>query len=366
MDATRRSLLAAVGGLTVAGCAAPAFDGSTADEPSADDTDGANGSDFDPVPRSETTNAYEAVYESVAPSVVRLRIATDAAAGSGSGFVVDDGIVATNDHVVAGADPDVQFRDGEWRLGEVLGRDPYSDLAVVSVSGPPAYAEPLSFVGSPPPIGTEVLAIGSPFDLGGSASRGIISGRDRTLPSPTGFSIADAVQTDAALNPGNSGGPLATLDGRVAGVVTATRGENVGFAVSAALASRVLPALIETGRYEHPYLGISSTDVTPAIAEANGLELADSRGVFVVDVDRSGPAGDALTGASDTESVAGEPVPVGGDLIVALDGAEIRTQTDLARYLALETSPGDTLDVAVIRDGAERTETVTLGARPAA
>lgn len=356
MDFTRRRLLGALGAAAatgVAGCNAPA----SSDESTPADRE-------DPVGTAAETR-FASVYEEVAPSVVRVRVyGPNGPTGQGSGWVYDaDGHVVTNQHVVSRAESvRVQFREGEWFEAETVGGDAYSDLAVLAPTTVPDYAEPLSLVDEEPPIGTEVLAIGSPFGLGGSASAGIISGVDRSLPSVNNYTIADGVQTDAALNPGNSGGPLVTLEGDVVGVVTQARGDNVGFAISAALLSRVVPSLIDTGDYDHPLLGVLVRGVTPLLAKANDLE--EAAGVYVDDVMPDGPARDVLEGSDGETEVEGLTLPTGGDVIVALDDATVETMSDLSVYLALETSPGDEIAVTVIRDGSRETVDLTLGTRP--
>ncbi|MFB6218505.1 MAG: S1C family serine protease [Halobacteriaceae archaeon] len=312
---------------------------------------------------TDSPGPYARVYRRTVDSVVLVRTRSVGGGGSGSGFVYRDGVVVTNDHVVDGAAAvEVRFNRGEWRDAEVVGTDAYSDLAALRVDAPD-YADPLSFVETDPPIGTEVVAIGNPFGLDRSVSAGIVSGVDRAIPAPTGgFRVPDAVQTDAAVNPGNSGGPLVALDGEVVGVISAAGAENIAFAVSAALARRVLPALVETGAYDHAYMGLRLRTVTPAIAAANGL--AEPRGVLVTAVLRDGPSDGAIEPAQDTDFVDGVRVPVGGDVVVAIDGRAVGSVSDVFSYLALETSPGDTVEVGLVRDGERRTVDVTLGERP--
>jgi len=320
---------------------------------------------------------YDEVYDAVAPSVARVRTyvesrdtvfgpAEGGPAGQGSGFLYDDDHLITNDHVIG--DPDtirVQAADETWLEAEVVGRDPYSDLAVVELDGE-LPGDPLPVATDLPAIGTEVLVVGAPLGLEGSATQGILGGRNRTIPASSTarerFSIADAIQTDAALNPGNSGGPIVTLDGTVIGVATATRGENLGFGVSARLVNEVVPRLIETGSYEHSYLGVSVLAVDPLLAAGN--DLSEARGVYVVEVTDGGPADGVLRGADGETTVEGATVPTGGDTVVALDDAPIAESADLSQYLALETRPGDTVAITVARDGDEETLDVTLGARP--
>ena len=346
VEPTRRRLLAATAGAVagLAGCSA-----GRRDSP-------------DPVerttPSGDRSSAYTEVYEATIDSIAFV----GGTAGSGSGFV-HDGYVVTNQHVVGDVETmDVRFEDGTWREAGVVATDVYADLAVLSTDAP-GDAAPLQFVETIPPVGTEVVAIGSPFGLESSVSTGIISGKDRALRSPSGFSIPNTVQTDAGLDPGNSGGPLLTLDGAVTGISVAGAGTSVGFAVSPLLARRVLPELIETGSYEHPFLGISLRPVGPAIAGANDLE--DARGVIVVEVLEAGPDDQTLRGSDDETTVDGRAVPVGGDVIVELAGNEIRSDADLGTTLALELSPGDRAAATVIRDGERREITVPIGVRPA-
>jgi len=371
---TRRRLLGAVGTAMaggVAGCtnrerigASTSEDGSVPanDEPTL--TEG--GSSAGDTPTSDPSR-YTRVYQDTVDSVVLIRAFTAFGAGSGSGFAYrSDGLIVTNQHVVEGATKlEVRYSQGDWRTAEMVGTDYYSDLAVLRVEDPPGYVDPLPLVGTEPPIGTEIVAIGNPFGLEKSMSAGIITGTNRSIEVNNqrqgGFSIPDAIQTDAALNPGNSGGPLLTLDGRVIGVVRSGGGDNVGFGISAALTRRVADALIGDGEYEHSYMGVSLTSVSPTIAEANDLE--EVRGVMIVQVLDGGPSEGVLEG-SRSEEVDGVPVPVGGDIIVAMEGARIDTRNELSTFLALETAPGDTISVTVIRDGERQGVDLTLGDRP--
>jgi S1-C subfamily serine protease len=365
---SRREILALAAGAAagLAGCSTQSTDDPTPDttrtsSPTAADSDATDTGTATQADRSP----YERVYAETIPSVVLIRVYDDSGpVGQGSGFVHPDGShVVTNQHVVEGGETvRVRFHDGTWAPGEIRGTDVYSDLAVLTVETP-STATPLELVDEPADIGTQVVALGAPFSLGGSVSAGIVSGVDRSLPSQTGFSISDAVQTDAAVNPGNSGGPLVTLDGRVAAVINSGQGENVNFGISAALTRRVVPALVEDGSYAHPFMGIRLTEVTPAIAEGNGLDAA--RGILVIDALPDGPAEGVLRASEGGTTALGQSVPTGGDVIIALDDTQIRTEADLASYLATQTSPGDTIDVRIIRDGTERTVSFELGTRPA-
>ena len=375
MKRTRRELLAAGAAVAAtAGCLAPTGD---AGRVGVDET-----AEFEPPERTEPARIdadadYVDVYETVSPSVARVQTYVEdrsesifgdegGAAGQGSGFRIGEDYLVTNDHVLA--DPDtvrVQASDGTWTDAAVVGRDPYSDLAVVETDGS-LPGGPLPLAAEIPPTGSEVLVIGSPLGLEGTATQGIVSGRRRTIPATVTaagrFSIADAVQTDAALNPGNSGGPIVTLDGNVIGVATATQGENVGFGVSARLVREVVPELVETGSYDHSFMGVSVLEVEPLLAEAN--DLPEARGVYVAEVSEDGPSAGVLHGADGETTVEGATVPTGGDAIVAFDDTPIPTNEALSQFLALETRPGDVIDVTVWRDGDAETVELELGSRP--
>lgn len=303
-------------------------------------------------------SVYTDVYRETIPSVVLITTGQ----GQGTGFLYDDNHIVTNAHVVGRASSTkVRFDDGRWTSATVEGTDLHSDLAVLSVDTVPESATPLSFVQTQPVIGQEVIAIGNPYNLDGSVTSGIISGLNRLIPSPAGYQIPDAIQTDAAVNPGNSGGPLMSLDNRVLGVVNSKRGDNIAFGISGALTQRVVSALIETGEYEHAYMGVSLDTVTPAIADANDMDRP--RGLLVVQTVRGGPAAGVFE-QSEIETVGGQRVPVGGDVILEVDGTQIESMEDLASYLALQTSPGETIQVTVLRDGTETTVALQLAARP--
>ena len=327
---------------------------------------------------------YEHLYRDVLPSVVSIYVSTPrrpAVGGAGSGFVSDEaGHVITNQHVVGDTDQvEVRFSRGDWRVADVVGRDAYTDLAVVRVEDLPAYAQPLDLAEENPAPGRPVAALGNPLGLDGSITAGIVSGSNRSMATEAGFAIPDVVQTDAAINPGNSGGPLVALsngdggdvadDGsteggelpgyEVVGVNRAKQGDNIGFAVSAEMVARVVPALVEEGEFHHSYLRIRTMDVTPTLAAANDLE--QPRGVLVVDVHPSVPH---LYGCGEERRVRGRAVPVGGDVIVGIDGKELRSHEELMRHLIAETSPGESVALDVLRDGWSHTVEVTLAERP--
>ena len=306
------------------------------------------------------SDAFVELYDEIVGSVVAIQVP---GGGLGSGFVYDGNYIVTNYHVVTDADTvEVQYARGESATGQVVGTDPESDLAVVRVAERPDYAEPLALHTEVPEIGTPVAVVGSPYGLQGSMTNGIVSGVDRLVPSPNAdFQIPNTIQTDAPANPGNSGGPLVNLDREVLGVVNSGGGDNIAFAISAALVERVVSAIIETGEYDHPFIGVSLTDVTPTVAEAN--DLGRPRGLLVTSVAEGAPAADVLRGSTDTTRVDDFRVPVGGDVILSVGGRKVDSPSELLSYLELNASPGETVQFTILRDGRKRTVSVELVAR---
>ncbi len=371
---SRRRLLAAAGATvaaSLAGCsgnpvlgdarttgtASPAADSTGTSAPDGPSTAAGSAApdQQDPADQSVYTRVYRETIDSV------VLVSTDA--GQGSGFVYGSNHVVTNAHVVGRSNRvEIRFSDGEWRAGRVVGRDVYSDLAAIRVGQVPPAATPLRLNDRTPPVGTEVVVIGNPYGLDGSLTAGVVSGVNRSIPSPAGYSIPDAIQTDAAVNPGNSGGPIVALDGDVVAVINSGGGDNVAFGISAALTRRVVADLVSDGEFDHSYMGITLREVSPAVASAN--DLGDARGVLVVSVQNGGPSDGTLRPSTESTVVDGSRVPVGGDVILAMGGTEIRTAEDLGSYLALHTSPGDTVRVRVLRDGTPETVRLTLGERP--
>lgn len=301
---------------------------------------------------SGAESVYTRVYRETIGSVVSIRVPSSGgrSGGQGSGFVYDPTHLVTNAHVVGGASRvEVQFDRGGSRVGQVVGRDLRADLAVVSVSNRPEYAEPLELVGEELAVGTRVAAIGSPYGLDGTITAGIVSAVDRFIPSPQGQGarIPNGIQTDAPVNPGNSGGPLVNLEGTVVGVINSGGGENIAFAISAPYVRKVVSALISEGEYEHPYMGVALRPVTQRLARAEGL--ANTRGLFVEEVLSGTPADGTLER---------------GDVLLAVGGQPTESREALSSYLELETSPGDTVRLTIRRDGARRQVDLTLGARP--
>jgi 2-alkenal reductase len=322
------------------------------------------------------------LYEQVNPGIVSIQVLAESGSGLGSGFVFDkQGHVITNLHVVEGAkDLEVDFTSGLKVRGEVVGEDSDSDIAVIKVNAPAEALFPLQMGDSDQlKVGQTVVAIGNPFGLTGTMTTGIVSARGRTLESlrvtPEGrsFSAGGLIQTDAAINPGNSGGPLLDLKGRVIGINRAIRTSNsttegepsnsgVGFAVPVNIVKRVVPVLIEKGSYDYPYLGISSREEI-SLMEQEALDLPQSSGAYVLEVVSGGPADQAgLVGATRQTSIAG--LPGGGDLIIAIDGRPVRVFGDMLTYLMENKSPGDTVQLTILRDNQQKEVTLTLGKRP--
>jgi S1-C subfamily serine protease len=318
---------------------------------------------------------YNEIYRSTEPSVVKITVyhSTDQGLtpyGEGSGFVYDEkGSIVTNAHVVSEADEiEVTFLDGERMKASLTGIDVYSDLAVIKVSSGKDL-KPLKLGDSSQLyVGERVLAIGNPYGLGGTMTEGIVSQTGRSLRAPGGYLIVGVVQTDAAINPGNSGGPLLNLQGEVIGVNTAIAsltGEfsGVGFAIPSNLVKRVATSLIEKGVYVHPWLGVQGLDVTADIAEAIGLK--EPRGFLVTEVLPGSPAEKAgLKGGGEVQTIGGVKIPIGGDVIIGVDGKPIRGLEDILLYVEYNKSPGDVVSLTIMRNGSQITVRVTLGERP--
>ena len=302
----------------------------------------------------------------------------------GSGFIYDNiGHIITNYHVVAGSNPDdisITFIDGTVYRARVVGADQYSDLAVLRVQDdiPADKLIPLPLANSSGLlVGQEVVAIGNPFGLSGSMTEGIVSGLNRLIPvyqdpfsdvTAPAFSIPDVIQTDAAINPGNSGGPLLNMQGEVVGINSAifsTTGgfAGVGFSVPSNTIAKVAPVLIERGFFQHPWLGVSGIDMTPEIAEAIGL--GEPRGFLVIDAEPGGPADSAGVEGGDTPmQLNGNEIPIGGDVVLAINDRDVRKIDDVLGYLQQATQVGETVTLTVWRDGQIIEIDVILGARP--
>jgi len=327
-------------------------------------------------------DALITLYERVAPGVVTIRVLTDLGDGLGSGFVIDDqGHIVTNYHVVEGVtDLEVDFQSGYKVRGEVVATDIDSDLAVLKVNAPADQLHPLVFGDSNQvKVGQTVIAIGNPFGLDGTMTVGIVSSMGRTLESfrqsSSGayFPAGGIIQTDAAINPGNSGGPLLNLQGEVIGVNRAIETTNftptgeptnsgIGFAISSNIIQRVVPHLIADGKYDYPYLGISSSEDI-SLLQAEALGLPQTTGVYVHVVMPGSPAAEAgLRGGTQFTDIAG--LSAGGDLLIAIDGQELQTFSDMLNYLFANKSPGDKVVFTVLRDDETLEVELTLDKRP--
>ena len=279
--------------------------------------------------------------------------------GMGSGFVYDNlGHIITNAHVVDGADKaTVTFLDGSQYNAEIIGEDKFTDIAVIKVSEKPRLLHPLEIGDSSLlQVGEQVAAIGNPFGLSGSMTSGIVSQIGRLIAAQdSGFSIPDVIQTDAAINPGNSGGPLLNMKGQVIGINTAIQsmsGEfiGIGFAVPSNTVSKIVPTLIEEGKYPHPWIGISGKDIDPDLARV--LDLKQAKGFLVITVVDGSPADKAgLKGMSQTQIIDGEEYPADGDVIISVDDKEVRKISDILIHLQREKSVGDEMILGVLRDG---------------
>jgi len=291
----------------------------------------------------------------------------------GSGFVYNFSgqiVVITNHHVVQSViNLTITFINGDGYAATVLGSDPYADLAVLSVNAPSYEFKPLEIVSSSTlKVGDIVVAVGNPYGLAGSMSIGIVSALGRTITEEQtrGYPIANIIQTTAPLNPGNSGGPLLNLQGQVVGVTTAivSNSQGVGFAIPSNTIIREISSLVTIGSYnKHPWLGAAGVDMTYEIAKAMGVNV--TYGWLITQVVSGGPAATAgLRGATKQVLIAGQYVPVGGDIIIAINGTKITNGDALSTYLEENTVPGQTIEVTVIRSDQKLTVTVTLGSRP--
>lgn len=316
------------------------------------------------------------IFEKSEPGVVRVNVQrTDesgkATNGVGSGFVFDKkGDVITNAHVIKDSKKVVvTFLDGRSYNAEIIGFDEYTDIGVIKVNADLSMLHPLSIGDSSNlKVGESIAAIGNPFGLSGSMTSGIVSQLGRLLPSESGYSIPDVIQTDAAINPGNSGGPLLNMRGEIVGINTAIQsatGEftGVGFAVPSQTIAKIVPNLIENGKYHHPWLGISGRDIDPDLAKV--LKLNDTVGFLVITVIKDGPAAKAgLLGSDKTIKVDGIDYQIGGDIILSVDGKQVRKIDDILIHLQRAKTVGDEIVLEILRDGRTTKTTITLEERP--
>lgn len=329
------------------------------------------------------------LFASASKSVVQVTI-IDPQSGSqqgiGSGFVYDSaGHIVTNNHVVAfnlgNNEYIVTFLNGNAYEASLVGNDPFSDLAVLKILNPKETdVHPLTLSTTLPLVGDTAVAIGNPFGLSGSLTVGVISAVGRLLPTSGGqdsqfmgsaassFDIPDVIQTDAAINPGNSGGPLLNMKNEVIGINSAiysNTGSNagIGFAIPSSTIKKVVQSIITTGEYQHPYLGVTGVDITPQLAKIFGL--IDAKGFLVTDITPGSPASRAgfHTGGV-TYDQQGQITNSYGDIIIKIDGNDVRKIDDILTYLEREKKANDSVTLTVIRDNQLTDISIVLGARP--
>jgi 2-alkenal reductase len=317
---------------------------------------------------------FVAVYQAVNPGVVTILTSNSL----GSGWVYSsDGYIVTNAHVVGTETKvEVDFPTGTKVWGNVVGTDQHSDLAVIKISVSSDQLHPLTLGDSDTlKVGQIVAAIGDPELLLGTMTTGIVSAVGRSQPSDVQassggyYATGDIIQTDALLNHGNSGGPLLNLDGQVIGVNWAIQVDSqsgassgIGYAISINTVKRVVPQLIQSGKFDYPYLGMSTQDNLP-LDVIDALGLKSTIGAYVADVVANGPADKAGLRAG-TVATSLPQFKSGGDLIIAVDGQKVLVFDDLMRYLILHKSPGDSIILTVLRGDQTVDLQLTLGTRP--
>jgi putative serine protease PepD len=340
-----------------------------------------------PTPTTSTANtsaplAVGQIAKDASPGVVEVDVTTSAA-GSGSqtfpsggtseaegtGFVIDTtGHIVTNEHVIQGASSvTVTFDDGSTYKATVVGSDASTDLAVLKVNAPASLLHPLSFGDSSKvAVGDGVVAVGDPYQLDDTVTSGIVSAVGREITSPNNMPIENAIQTDAAINHGNSGGPLFDLSGKVIGVTAQIQSqgggnEGIGFAIPSNTVQMVTSELIQSGTAKHALLGVRVDTIPASLAGTIG----DAAGVAVTQVSSgSGAANAGLKGSTGTVTIAGVQYPTGGDVITSVDGVTVTTAQQL-RGIIDSHLPGDVVKLVVVHDGQSRTVSATLGTRPA-
>lgn len=301
-------------------------------------------------PDGRGLSAVPDVVADIGPSVVAIGTPD----GEGSGIVYDaDGIVVTNAHVVGEAtEVEVVFADGRTVAGEVLTTDEVVDLAVVRVER--GDLPPVQLAPELPRVGSLAIAVGNPLGFENTVTVGVVSALHRQIPGSAQQtpSLVDLIQTDAAISPGNSGGALLDVEGRLIGLNVAylppqARAVSIGFAIPSATVAETVEQLLEDGTADHPWLGIVPTPVSPQLADR--FDLGADAGVLLGPVEPGGPADDAGLRS--------------GDVLVELEGASLATVEDLLAELR-SYAPGEEVELVVIRDGARQELSVTLGSRP--
>jgi putative serine protease PepD len=311
---------------------------------------------------------YQGVVEITVSSPQQTPMGNQEAQAQGSGFVIDsDGHIVTNEHVVDNADSvSVRFWNGNTYKATVVGSDQSTDLAVIKVDAPQSVLHPLTLGDSSKVrVGDAVVAIGSPFGLEETLTGGIVSAVHRQMQAPNNFTINDSIQTDAAINHGNSGGPLLDSSAQVIGVnaqIAGQTGANVGigFAIPSDTVKSIADTLISSGKVEHAYLGVSVQEIPSSVAD----QLGAVAGVEITDVRSNTPAKDAgLVGSTGKKTIDGQQYPTGGDIITAIDGQSM-TSSEAVQQAIDSHHPGDKISVTYWRKGESHTATLTLATRP--
>ena len=315
------------------------------------------------------------VYEKASPSVVHITsrvLAIDffgssyPSEGTGSGFIIDkQGHIVTNNHVVENAESiEVTLLDKTTAKAEVVGVDPFNDLAVIQVKVDPGKLPPIEMFVGEIKVGQHAIAIGNPYGLDWTLTTGVVSSLGRPLQESSDRILFDVIQTDAAINPGNSGGPLLNSQGQLIGVNTAIRSgaQNIGFAIPVSTVRRVVPELIKSGRYPHPWLGLSGYSLFPELAHR--LNLPVERGILIVQVQDGGPADRiGLRGATREATLGGTSIMIGGDVLVAMEGVPIDDNTSMYRFLETRTKVGQEVELKFYRGSKAMTARTTLDER---
>ena len=316
------------------------------------------------------------IYRDVYRGVVEITVSTNQATptgnqeaqAQGSGFVIDsDGHIVTNEHVVDKATSvSVKFWNGSSYKASVVGTDPSTDLAVIKVDAPSSVLHPIPVGDSNRlQVGDPVVAIGSPFGLEETVTSGIVSALHRQMQAPNSFTINDSIQTDAAINHGNSGGPLLNANGEVVGVNSQIAGDTganvgIGFSIPSATVKSIADTLISSGKVEHAYLGVSVQEIPASVAG----QLGAVEGVEITQVRANTPAEKAnLIGATGQKIVDGQQYPTGGDVITAIDGHKMTTSEGVQQAIDGH-APGDTISITYTRKGESKTVDVKLATRP--
>ncbi len=319
------------------------------------------------VEKSANFTRFKTVFENSRESIVS--VTSEATRTQGSGFVYgEDGYIVTNEHVVGNSsDVEVTFPEGSPLDAEIVGTSPNNDLAVLRVERRGLDPLELAEVSSVS-VGDPVVAIGNPFGLRGTMTKGIVSQKGRLLPTQTGFSIPQVIQTDAAINPGNSGGPLLNAEGEIVGVNTAIESRTgtfsgIGFAIPSSIVKNVVPQMIETGDdFRYPWLGVSGLSDFPERAQQ--MNLSSDEGFLVLETVKDSPAEKAgIRPSNQTYQLDGRSTRYGGDVVVGLGGEPVSGINDIQLYLQTQAEVGEKINVTVLRDGERRDIPLVLGSR---